>query len=175
MNLGESKYIIKVHTKRVSNPRVLLPSQVRVRLNGQAESGDHWAVPASKHHNTKAYTWRSKYPRILNLGNRRRWITSFALQPLCCRGNSSGHSLDRKQGAPQRRSGNDGGKKNPCSFQKSNPGRPASKQSLYLLSYPGSFIPNSMEQSPSWEANSRSASQEIPRLLWHPSLVHILS
>jgi hypothetical protein len=25
---------------------------------------------------------------------------------------------------------------------------------------------NSMEEKPSWEANSRSASQEIPRLLW---------
>jgi hypothetical protein len=26
---------------------------------------------------------------------------------------------------------------------------------------------NSMEQSPSWEANSSSASQEIPRILWN--------
>jgi len=25
-----------------------------------------------------------------------------------------------------------------------------------------------MEQNPSWEANSHSASQEIPRLLWNP-------
>jgi len=27
-----------------------------------------------------------------------------------------------------------------------------------------------MEQSLSWEANSRSASQEIPRLLWNPKV-----
>ena len=31
----------------------------------------------------------------------------------------------------------------------------------YLLTY-------SMEQSPSWEANRFSASQEIPRILWNP-------
>ena len=27
-----------------------------------------------------------------------------------------------------------------------------------------------MEQSPSWEANRFSASQEIPRILWDPAL-----
>jgi len=27
---------------------------------------------------------------------------------------------------------------------------------------------NSVQQSPSWEASSRSASQEISRLLWNP-------
>jgi hypothetical protein len=29
---------------------------------------------------------------------------------------------------------------------------------------------NSMEQRPSWEANSSSASQEIPRILWNPEV-----
>jgi hypothetical protein len=29
---------------------------------------------------------------------------------------------------------------------------------------------NSMEQSPSWEANRSSASQEIPRVLWNPKV-----
>jgi hypothetical protein len=29
---------------------------------------------------------------------------------------------------------------------------------------------NSMEQNLSWEANSRSAGQEIPRLLWIPNV-----
>jgi len=33
------------------------------------------------------------------------------------------------------------------------------------------YIPYSMEQSPSWEANRFSASQEIPRTLWNP-MVH---
>jgi hypothetical protein len=27
-----------------------------------------------------------------------------------------------------------------------------------------------MEKSPSWEANSSSASQEIPRILWNPKV-----
>jgi hypothetical protein len=34
----------------------------------------------------------------------------------------------------------------------------------------GNFLINSMEQSPSWEANSHSASQEIPRLSWNPKV-----
>ena len=34
---------------------------------------------------------------------------------------------------------------------------------VYLLTY-------SMEQSPSWEANRFSASQEIPRILWNPKV-----
>jgi len=29
---------------------------------------------------------------------------------------------------------------------------------------------NSMEQSPSWKANSHSASQEIPRLFWNTNV-----
>ena len=32
---------------------------------------------------------------------------------------------------------------------------------IYLLTY-------SIDQSPSWEANQFSASQEIPRILWNP-------
>ena len=36
-------------------------------------------------------------------------------------------------------------------------------QLIYLLTY-------SMEQSPSWEANRFSASQEIPRILWNPKV-----
>jgi hypothetical protein len=36
---------------------------------------------------------------------------------------------------------------------------------IYLLTY-------SMEQIPSWEANSFSTSQEIPRVLWNPKVPH---
>jgi hypothetical protein len=31
-------------------------------------------------------------------------------------------------------------------------------------------LTTSMEQSPSWEANRSSASQEIPRILWNPKI-----
>jgi hypothetical protein len=37
----------------------------------------------------------------------------------------------------------------------------------YLLTY---LLTYSMEQSPSWEANRFSVSQEIPRILWNPKL-----
>ena len=33
-------------------------------------------------------------------------------------------------------------------------------------------LTNSMEQSPSWEANTSCASQEIPRILWSPKVHH---
>ena len=38
------------------------------------------------------------------------------------------------------------------------------------LPYTYSFLTYSMEQSPSWEANRFSASQEIPRILWNPKV-----
>jgi hypothetical protein len=37
----------------------------------------------------------------------------------------------------------------------------------YLLTY---LLTHSMEQSPSWEANRFSASQEIPSILWNPKV-----
>ena len=37
----------------------------------------------------------------------------------------------------------------------------------YLLTY---LLTHSMQQSPSWEANRFSASQEIPRILWNPKV-----
>ena len=37
----------------------------------------------------------------------------------------------------------------------------------YLLTY---LLTHSMEQSPSWEANQFSASQEIPHILWNPEV-----
>ena len=36
----------------------------------------------------------------------------------------------------------------------------------------GYWWTNSMEQSPSWEANRSSASQQIPRILWNPKADH---
>jgi hypothetical protein len=40
---------------------------------------------------------------------------------------------------------------------------------LPLISY---LLTHSMEQSPSWEANWFSTSQEIPRVLWNPKVPH---
>jgi hypothetical protein len=52
------------------------------------------------------------------------------------------------------------------------------KFSVYQFSFDGEShfvtnntdVTNSMEQSPSWEADSHSASQGIPRLLWNPEV-----
>ena len=42
---------------------------------------------------------------------------------------------------------------------------------IYLLTYFLTYLPTySMQQSPSWEANWFSASQEIPRILWKPKV-----
>jgi len=42
---------------------------------------------------------------------------------------------------------------------------------MYLLTYLLTHsLTHSMEQSPSWEANRFSASQEIPRILWNPKV-----
>jgi hypothetical protein len=41
------------------------------------------------------------------------------------------------------------------------------KRGNYLLTYLLTYV---MEQSPSWEANRFSASQEIPRILWKPKV-----
>ena len=40
----------------------------------------------------------------------------------------------------------------------------------YVLKYFTYLLPYSTEQSPSWESNSSSASQEIPRIPWKPKL-----
>jgi len=45
----------------------------------------------------------------------------------------------------------------------SSPTRLQTRRTTSLFHY----TTNSMEQSPSWEANSHSASWEIPHLLWH--------
>jgi len=54
----------------------------------------------------------------------------------------------------------------PSSFKWSLP----SRFSIPLAIYYTSLYINSRDKSPSWEANSHSASQEIPRLLWRPQI-----
>ena len=44
-------------------------------------------------------------------------------------------------------------------------------RAIILLTYILTYLPTySMQQSPSWEANRFSASQEIPRILWNPKV-----
>ena len=42
----------------------------------------------------------------------------------------------------------------------------------YLITYLLTYLLNSMQQSPSCEANRFAASQEIPRILWNPKVHH---
>ena len=42
-------------------------------------------------------------------------------------------------------------------------------KNTYLLTY---LLTHSMQQSPFWEANRFSESQEIPRILWNPKVYH---
>jgi len=71
--------------------------------------------------------WRSGgiAPRILNLGNRWRWVVSFTLRPLYPRGKSSGAHW--RGGWFGHRTGLDSGanKKSLCPCRKLNPGRSA--------------------------------------------------
>jgi hypothetical protein len=46
------------------------------------------------------------------------------------------------------------------------------QSSLKLLKTISSKLTNSIEQSPSWEANTSWATQEIPRILWNPKVHH---
>ena len=41
---------------------------------------------------------------------------------------------------------------------------------LYTFMWWLSLLTNSMEENPSWEANSSSARQEIPHILWNPKV-----
>jgi hypothetical protein len=45
-----------------------------------------------------------------------------------------------------------------------------SRRYTYLSAGINLPLTNSMEQSPSWEANNNSATQEIPHLLWNPKV-----
>jgi hypothetical protein len=74
----------------------------------------------TEHHAMKVY-WGSGdvAPRILDLGNRWRWVVSFTCQPLYPQGKSPCYSLDRRLGGPQSRSGRDDEEKIPSPYRDS--------------------------------------------------------
>jgi hypothetical protein len=43
---------------------------------------------------------------------------------------------------------------------------------LRFIALPDYLLTNSMEHSPSWEANGFAASQEIPHILWNPKVYY---
>jgi hypothetical protein len=75
---------------------------------------------------------------ILDLGIRWRWMDSFTPLPLYSWGNRPWSPLDRRPVWTL------WGRENSRPCRESNPGRPARRQSLYRLSYPGSLASSVM-------------------------------
>jgi hypothetical protein len=100
-------------------------------------------------------------PRILDLGTRWRWVVSFTPRPLYPQGKSHWYPLDRKLGEPQSRSGRalKNTKINETWFYH-----------LFCMVVKCGILLH-VDQSPSWEANSYSASQKIPRFLWYQKVL----
>jgi hypothetical protein len=88
-----------------------------------------------KHHDVKKY-WGSGgiAPRILNVGNRWRWVVSFALQPVYHRIRSLSYPASRLCG-PQSRYGRCGEQKNfnRCHSRESKPGRQGCHDKLLIF------------------------------------------
>jgi hypothetical protein len=85
-------------------------------------------------------------------------------------GKSLYYPLDGRLGGPQSRSGPGSKMGNPHPYRESIPTRSLVTVLNGMLNHSqqnvANYQTNSMEQSPSWEANSHSASQEITRLSW---------
>jgi hypothetical protein len=97
----------------------------------------------TKHHAMKTcWGWRCS-ATILDFSTRREWVVSITPRPLYSWGKSPRYSLDRRLGGPQSQSGRGGEEKNshlPPRIEPSNPDHPPRSQSLYRLSYPGSYF-----------------------------------
>jgi hypothetical protein len=113
-------------------------------------------------------------PRIFDLGTMWRWLVSFTTRPLFLWGKSLWYPLDRRLGGPQSRSGRGDEEKNsqPVSQRYTNELSPEKTVAQVLRQRPAGLT-NSVVQSPSWEANSRSASQEVSRLLWNTKFITV--
>jgi len=108
-----------------------------------------------------------------------RWVVSFTPRPLYRRGKSPRYPLDRRLGGPQSLFSERGKWGKHCEMCCSYNLYISVIRTFFFKSYnewwnvPIGFnfrAINSMKQSPSWEVNTYSASQEIIRLLWNPKL-----
>jgi hypothetical protein len=84
-------------------------------------------------------------PRLLNCGNRWRWVVSLTPRPLHSQGKSPWYLLNRRLGGPQSRFGRDGEEKNsqpPPGIEPQNSDRPARSPALHRLSYDSSISLN---------------------------------
>jgi hypothetical protein len=88
----------------------------------------------------KAYGGMEVYLHaFFDLGTRWRWVFSFTPPPLYSQGKSPRYPLDKRLGGLQSRSGHCDEQKNSSPRRESKPDRPARSQSLYRLSYHGSW------------------------------------
>jgi hypothetical protein len=118
---------------------------------------------------------------IFDVGTRYKWVVSFAAWPLYPWGNSCRYLFDGRLGGPQSRSGSCGVKKTfapagnqtlafqPVAIQA------VRRETSMLWNFAVWLVTGigSMELSPSWEANSCSATREIPSILWNLTVHHL--
>jgi hypothetical protein len=103
---------------------------------------------------------------FFDLGTGWKWVASFTPRPLHLHGKSPCYPLDRRLRGPQSRSGR-GEDKNSQPRRESNTRTPI----VRLLDKTTWKITS----SPSWEADSHSSSQEIPRLYWNRSFITVFT
>jgi hypothetical protein len=116
-------------------------------------------------------------PHFLNLGSSWRWVVSFTPLPLYPQGKNTRSSLNKRIAGLQSRCGRRG--ENSWPYRESN-SDPSVVQPI-VNRYPDYAIPGShrvyvrcynllTQLSPSWEAASCAATQELSRILWNPKV-----
>jgi hypothetical protein len=107
-------------------------------------------------------------PRFLDLGTSWGWVVSFTPWPLFTRGKSSRYLFDRRLGLPQNRCERHGEEKiiAPNGTRTPTLGRPAHRQSLYRLSYPGSSLERKMYGPARGDEGWSPEIVKLERLTW---------
>jgi hypothetical protein len=104
--------LISAYQARVNVGIYTLHGNIHFILLSTTDKRQSCPCALTEHRAMKAY-WgnRGIVPRILDLGTRWRWVVSFTPRPLYSQGKSLWHSLDRRLGGPQIRSGQGGEEK----------------------------------------------------------------